>query len=217
MADPQLSIEIISDVICPWCYIGKRRLERALEFAPGIDPVISWKPYLLEPQIPYEGMDRQEYIDTKYGKEESVGIFEAIKEVGSEVGIQFAFEQIERMPLSFDAHRLIQWAESEGCQDEVVENLFVSHFVEGGDISDLDLLGDLAALSGMDADQIRLWLDSEQDVNTLNNDIKKVVELGIKAIPTLVINRMVLMTGIEAPELLAQAFIKIADSTTSRF
>ena len=217
MADPQLSIEIISDVICPWCYIGKRRLERALEFAPGIDPVISWKPYLLEPQIPYEGMDRQEYIDTKYGKEESVGIFEAIKEAGSEVGIQFAFERIERMPISFDAHRLIQWAESEGCQDEVVENLFVSHFVEGGDISDLDLLGDLAALSGMDADRIRSWLESEQDVNTLNNDIKKIGKLGIKAIPTLVINRMVLMTGIEAPELLAQAFIKIADNTTSRF
>ncbi len=216
MADPQLKIEIILDVICPWCYIGKRRLERALEIAPGLDPIISWKPYLLEPQMPNEGMDRQAYIESKYGKEEALGLFEALKEAGSEVGIPFAFEHIARMPNSLDAHRLIHWAEAEKCQDEVVENLFMSHFVEGGDIGDRELLGDLAAMSGLDANQIRSWLDSDQDVNTVKGSISQASGLGIKAIPTLVINRLVLLTGIEAPELLAEAFINIAESAANR-
>lgn len=216
MADPLLNIEIISDVICPWCYIGKKRLERALEIVPGINPVLSWRPYLLEPQIPEEGMNRQAYIESKYSKEEASGLFDALRETGSAVGIQFAFEQIERMPNSFNAHRLIHWAREQNCQDEVVENLFLSFFVEGGDIGDSELLGDLAALSGLDAELIRTRLDTDQDSEQVNRSIGQASELGIKAIPTLVINRLVLLTGVESPELLAQAFIKIAENSTIR-
>lgn len=212
MADPVLHIQIVSDFICPWCFIGKRRLEQALEKVPGIEPVISWRPFFLDPEIPPEGVDREDYIKDKYEPEKAVGIFEAIREIGEEAGINFLFDRIERTPNTLDAHRLMLWAEDENCDADVSENLFVSYFLEGGDIGDQELLGDIAAMSGMDAERVREKLYEEEDSELVLQNIEESKAIGIKALPTFIINNAFVIAGAEQPELLAQALIKIADN-----
>ncbi len=148
MTDETLTIDIVSDVVCPWCYLGEKRLEAAIAYESG--PVaVRWRPYQLDPTIPEGGLDRTEYMERKFGRD---GRLKAIHDnLGAEVGLPFAFAKIRRAPNTLDAHRLIRWAASVGVQREVVEQLFSAYFVEGRNIGDHAVLIDIAAASGLDA------------------------------------------------------------------
>ena len=147
MTDHALTIEIYSDVVCPWCYVGKRRLERALgQLKDRVQAHITWRPFQLNPMMPKEGMDRTTYLTAKFG---SLDAFRQMEEqllaAGAAEHIPFAFEKVVRTPNTFMAHRLIWYAEQQGCQDAIVESLFRGYFTEGVDIGSVPVLGQLAA------------------------------------------------------------------------
>src|SRR4051812_2781999 len=146
-----MQIDVISDTVCPWCFIGKRRLMRAMAMRPNIAFDVKWRPYRLDPTIPKGGMHRQAYMRAKFG-DDSMKIVEMYKQItqeGAKDGIEFDFAAIRRRPDSLDSHRLIRWAEAAGVQDEVVERLFIAYFENGEDIGDVRVLADIADLFGI--------------------------------------------------------------------
>ena len=151
-ANDTLTIDVVSDVVCPWCYLGEKRLEVALAEAP--QPVaLRWRPYQLDPTIPDGGLDRAEYMAKKFGKSGKLQtVHDNLTRLGAEVGLPFAFDKIKRAPNTLDAHRLIRWANSAGAQGKVVDRLFKAYFVEGRDIGDRDVLIDIAGECGLDAE-----------------------------------------------------------------
>src|SRR5215470_17896857 len=145
VAEDVLAIDVISDVVCPWCYIGRRRLGTALAqfamVAPRVRPLVNWHPFQLNPQLPPEGIDRQLYLERKFGSSRGARqIYERVLAAGKSVGIDFAFERIERQPNTLDAHRLVSWAQAQGSAEDVVERLFRAYFVDGRFIGDRDVL-----------------------------------------------------------------------------
>src|ERR1700744_5552610 len=150
-----MQIDFISDTVCPWCFIGKRRLGRAIAQRPNITFDVRYRPYRLDPTVPKGGLDRQEYMDAKFGK--NGGIAEAQRVIaaeGAKEGIEFDFAAIRRAPNTLDSHRLIRWAELTGVQDEVVERLFAAYFENGEDVGDIRVLADIADVCGMAGAQI---------------------------------------------------------------
>ena len=147
-----LTVDVISDVICPWCYVGKRRLEKAVAAVAGThEVVVRWHPFQLNPQMPREGMERRAYRTAKFGSwERSLELDARLVAVGAGEGITFAFDKIERTPNTLDAHRLIRLAGEQGVQDAVVEALFRAYFTEGRDISDRRTLLDVVAGAGLE-------------------------------------------------------------------
>jgi len=146
-----MQIDIVSDTVCPWCFIGKRRLERALAMRPDVPVEIFWRPYRLDPTVPREGVDRRAYMKAKFGDSpRSAAMGEAIRSEGAGEGIDFAFDKIAKTPNTLDSHRLIRWAAGAGVQDAVVERLFKAYFIEGRDIGDAQVLTDVAGEAGMD-------------------------------------------------------------------
>src|SRR5579863_3135137 len=163
---PTMQIDIISDVVCPWCFIGKRRLERALTMRAVIEPAITWRPFQLNPDMPAEGMARADYIATKFGDSgHSRRIHQTIAEAGATVGIDFAFDKIKRSPNTRNAHRLIRYAAKQGVAAEVVTRLFEGYFLNGCDVGDLATLAKIAAEAGLDEREARAFLagDGERD------------------------------------------------------
>ncbi|VAV97343.1 2-hydroxychromene-2-carboxylate isomerase/DsbA-like thioredoxin domain, partial [hydrothermal vent metagenome] len=145
MADDVVQIDVVSDVMCPWCYVGKKRLEKALTMIPeDIQVQINWKPFQLDPTIPPEGRDRQKYLSDKFGSPEQVAEkYEPIRQAGTEEGIAFNFDGIQLSPNTLNAHRLIRWAGEAGVQDAMSERLFVAYFIEAADLTDKQVLTDL--------------------------------------------------------------------------
>ena len=159
-----VDIEVFSDVVCPWCYVGRRRLERAAELLAGKHEIrVTWKPYQLNPWIPPEGMDRAEYRRIKFGSaERSSGMDGRLREAGQGEGIELAFEKIARTPNTLQAHRLIWLAGQQGRQIEMVDALFQAYFTDGKDIGDDAVLTEIAAAAGLDADEVRAFLASDE-------------------------------------------------------
>src|SRR5277367_3770550 len=150
-----LTIDIVSDVVCPWCYLGEKRLEAALAEAPQ-PVVLRWRPYQLDPTIPEGGLDRAEYMAKKFGKSGRLQtVHDNLVRLGAEVGLPFAFDKIKRSPNTLDAHRLMRWAASAGVQAEVADRLFKAYFVEGRDIGDREVLVEIAAECGLDASVVK--------------------------------------------------------------
>ena len=164
-----LAVDLISDVICPWCFIGKRRLEKAVAALDGLHEVsVRWLPFQLNPTMPKEGISRREYRTRKFGTwERSLELDARVIEVGKSEGIAFAFDRIERTPNTLDAHRLIWLADREGVQDAVVEALFRAYFTEGRDISDRQTLLDVVAESRLNRHQAEELLNSEEGMEAL--------------------------------------------------
>src|SRR6266853_6026252 len=157
-----LTVEVISDVICPWCYIGKRRLEKATARRGQRDVRVRWHPFQLNPRMPKAGMNRQEYRTAKFGSwERSQALDAQVAEAGRAEGIPFDYAKVMRTPNTFDAHRLIWLADREGVQDAVVEGLFAGYFTNGRDVGDHDVLAQIAAGAGLDRDRVRAFLDSD--------------------------------------------------------
>ena len=180
-----LSIDVYSDVVCPWCYVGKRRLETALALT-GLQPTVGlrWRPFELNPTMPGRGMDRTTYLEAKFGSQQAVeSMLDHVRETGRQSGITFAFERIPRTPNTFDAHRLIWWASNQGQQDALVESLFKGYFEEGADLSDWNVLLDLGTRAGLDRAQSQRCLESEESGAAVREDEQQGLRLGIRAVP----------------------------------
>lgn len=188
-------VEIYSDVVCPWCYVGKRNVEAALGYYKRAypeerQPEVSWKPYLLHAFIPREGMDRKEYLKRRFpGDANSPAMFERVARAGRAVGLEYRFDLITRQPNSINAHRLIRFAADDQAVNDVVENLFETYFMQGKDISEPEILIDIAVKNGMDQERVRNYLLSEQDVEWVSSeDARAKKRLGITTVPFLVLN-----------------------------
>jgi hypothetical protein len=211
-----LTIDVVSDVVCPWCYVGKRRLEGALALwaakHPEITPQVRWHTFQLNPDMPLEGIARTDYVRSKFG-ERADTIYERVSGVGQEVGIDFAFERIARQPNTVVAHSLIAVAEAGEAQDRMVETLFKAYFLEGKDLTDAIQLMEVAVTAGMTPELAKQTLeDAALHTQTLDSD-KAAREMGITGVPFFIFNRKVGLSGAHESETLMQAMDEaLADS-----
>ncbi len=207
MSDQAIEIEVYSDVVCPWCYVGKRRLQRAMAQLDGIQAHVTWRPFQLNPTMPKEGMDRTAYLEAKFG---SLDAFRRLEEhvlaAGALEQIPFAFEKIMRTPNTFSAHRLIWYAQRQSRQDFVVESLFARYFIEGADIGSLSTLARLAELAGLDAER---FLQSDEGVEEVKAEEAAGHRLGIRGVPYFLLNNTYGISGAQPVEVLVAAIEKV--------
>jgi predicted DsbA family dithiol-disulfide isomerase len=208
----RLTIDIVSDVVCPWCYIGKRNLEAALATLPANDIEIRWRPYQLDATIPPEGIARRAYLERKFGARIDE-IYARVAAAGREAGLDFAFDRIERSPNTLDAHRLIRWAQSAGKQNEVVERLFRSFFIEGRDIGEHAILIESASEAGMEPELVARLLDGEADKESVREEIATAQRLGVTGVPFFIFAGRFGLPGAQPAEVLASAINKAADKS----
>lgn len=210
-----LPIDVVSDVVCPWCYVGKRRLEAALALVPEVQTEIRWRPYQLDPTIPPQGVSRREYMEKKFGSLDKIKpVHDRLTEMGRELGIAFNFGAIAISPNTLDAHRLIRWAFGER-QDATVEALFRAFFVDARNLADPDVLADIAASCGFPRDEVRAALDSDEDIAAVTGEIAAAQNLGIQGVPFFIFGQKYAVSGAETPEHLAAAIRKAAAEGTA--
>lgn len=203
-----MRIDIFSDVICPWCFIGKKRLEKALALRPLPDLQIHWRAFQLNPGMPAEGMDRQAYLAAKFGGPDSAQrIYDTVGAAGRRSGVAFAFDKITRTPNTVAAHRLVRFAERFGRQDAMVEGLFQAYFLQGRNLSDLDALAEIAAVAGLDRAAVRGYLDSDEDTETVLAEDAYARKLGIGGVPCFIVDGRYALSGAQEPE----AFLPVFD------
>src|SRR6266702_1157922 len=183
MSAPQLArmpIDVVSDVVCPWCFIGKRRLEKALALRPDIAAEVRWRPYFLNDWIPREGIDRRTYLETKFGSAERyAAIAERVAAAAAEEGLTYALDKIARQPNTLDCHRLILWAGNTGDPGRMKQRLMELYFAEGADLSDPEVLVGGAIDCGMDGNLVRRLLASDADVERVTREAEQAKEAGI--------------------------------------
>ena len=200
-----LTIDVVSDVVCPWCYLGKKRLERALALEP--EPIeVHWRPYQLDPSIPAGGLDRRAYLTNKFGNDGRIeAAHERLSALGAEEGIAFAFDRIARAPNTLDAHRLIRWAFLTGAQDKVVDRLFALYFEQGRDIGDRPLLIEAARECGMDAEVVEKLFADGADEDEVRAEIAEAQRLGVTGVPFFVFAQRFGVPGAQSPDVLSAA------------
>ena len=200
-----MEIQVIFDTVCPWCFIGKRRLELALALRPNINTEFHWRPFLLNREMPPEGIDRTAYVIRQYGSEDRVRrIYGSIVEIGQSVDIDFAFERIDRTPNSVDTHRLVMFAARQGVADVIVEGLFVEYFLNGRNIGERDVLRDIAREAGLKVSSVDAYLDGEDDVERVYDESRRAHRLGINSVPAFVFNERMVIAGAQEPQVLAR-------------
>ena len=207
-----MQIDVISDTVCPWCFIGKRRLTRAMALRPSIAFDVKWRPYRLDPTIPRGGMDRQAYMRAKFGDDpmKIVEMHKLIAAEGSKEGIEFDFTAILRRPDTLDSHRLIRWAEANGVQDEVVERLFIAYFENGEDIGDVRVLADIADICGMDGVEVAEMLEGDTDRSLVEREDQIAREMGVTGVPAMIFGGKLAVAGARDPELLTVVIDRVA-------
>jgi predicted DsbA family dithiol-disulfide isomerase len=204
-----VTVDVVSDVVCPWCFIGKRRLASALGLRPGMTTEVSWRPFQLDATIPAGGIPRRDYLARKFGSDERIAaLYGRIADAGRSEGIDFRFDRIERQPNTLDAHRLIRWAYAAGVQDVLVERLFALFFLEGRDIGDHDVLAQAAQEAGLDGDDIRHNLSCGIDRQAVQEEIASATKLGIAGVPCFIFDARVGVSGAQPPQVLAEAIDK---------
>ncbi len=200
-----MKIDIISDTICPWCYIGKRRLERALAQRDELEVEITWRPFQLNPDMPAGGLDREAYLNAKFGgAQRAEQIYAAIREAGDGEGIDFAFDKIARTPNTIDSHRLLHWAGAAGLQDAVVEVLFQRYFEEGADIGDREVLVAIAVQGGMDGDEVRARFERGDDLELVAAQDTNARQRGVAGVPYFIIAGKYAVSGAQDPSVFLQ-------------
>lgn len=200
-----IKLDILSDPICPWCYIGKAHLDRALTKAPDHPFEIEWHPFQLNPDMPPEGMDRREYLETKFGgKDNAVRVYGQIAEAAEAAGLDIDFAAIKRTPNTMDAHRMIHWAGLEGRQTAMVAQLFKAYFVDGRDIGDPQTLLDLAGAVGMDAEVTARLLESDADHADIAERDSHARARGVTGVPTHIIANQHVLPGAQQPQMWSQ-------------
>lgn len=207
-----IAIDVVSDAVCPWCYIGKRNLEAALADLPELDVEVRWRPYQLDATIPPEGIDRKAYLQRKFGARVDE-IYNRVKEAGATAGIPFAFEDIERSPNTLDAHRLIRWAASAGAQDAIVERLFRDFFIEGKDIGDREVLLAAARDCGMDPAIVADLLAGEADKESVREEIASAQHIGVTGVPFFILDGKFALPGAQPPDVLKRAIAKVLEKS----
>ena len=200
-------LSVVSDAICPWCYVGKRRLEQAFALMGGAPEFrVAWRPFELNPQMPKAGIDRREYRMRKFGSwDRSLQLDAQLTEVGRTVGITFRYDLMKRTPNTFDAHRLIWLAGQMGVQDAMVEILFRGYFSEGRDIGNPSVLADLAADAGVDRAHAEALLNGTEGSAEVAAEEEIAMRAGLSGVPTFVLNGRVLFSGAQSPEMIARA------------
>ena len=211
-----LKIEVYSDAVCPWCYVGKRRLERALtEF--GGDVRVTWRPFQLNPTMPKEGMDRTAYLEAKFGSLDAFRqLEEHVQAAGASERITFAFEKIARTPNTFAAHRLIWLGEREGCQDAVVDALFRGYFEEGADIGSIAVLVQLAAQAGLPDESVERLLRSDEGTAEVKAEESAGHKLGIRGVPYFVVDGTYAISGAQPVDIFVSALKRVAGDRAQR-
>jgi len=209
-----MRVDVISDVVCPWCYIGKRRLAQAVElFSDSADQTpeleVVWHPFQLNPQLPLQGIARSEYLARKFGSR-AEDIYTRVSGVGRSVGIDFAFERIVRQPNTVPAHQLIGLAQLHGRQDEMVETLFRGYFLEGADLTQADALVELARRAGLEDEAVRACLDDDGQRQTVLAEDEQARALGMSGVPFFIFDRKLAVSGAQEAQVLLRALREAA-------
>jgi predicted DsbA family dithiol-disulfide isomerase len=206
-----LRIDVVSDIVCPWCFIGKRRLEKALALKPDIATEVHFHPYFLNAWIPREGLSREEYLTKKFGSvDRYAGMAKRVTAAAAEEGLTYAVDKIARQPNTLDAHRLIRWADEIGQAACMKQRLMDLYFTEGADLTDREVLVGTAADCGLDGDRVRTWLASDKDVVAIEQQANTAKEAGIDGVPTFIFGGKFAVSGAQTPEYLAQAIEQAA-------
>ncbi|WP_298815506.1 DsbA family oxidoreductase [uncultured Roseibium sp.] len=208
-----LTVDVVSDVMCPWCYIGKRRLEAAIRSVPDLDVLVRWHPFQLDATLPKTGKDRQQYLSDKFGSlDQANAFYSQIKAAGLEEGIDFAFDAIKLSPNTLDCHRLILWSRADDLQDEVVERLFKAYFLDGEDLTKSETLVRISDEAGMESDLVEQLFETDSDLDKTIAQIGKAQESGITGVPCFIIDGRFVLAGAEKAETIAAA-LKHAEET----
>ena len=211
MTRTPIRLEILSDPICPWCYIGKAGLDAALERRADHPFAVSWHPYMLNPTMPPEGMDRREYLQAKFGPpDQVVRAYLPVQQMADKLGLDMDLGAISRTPSTLDAHRLIHWAGRAGRQTPMVAALFRAYFAEGRDIGDRAVLADLAAQAGLDGAAIRARLDTADDAAEIAQADATARAHGVRGVPTFVVAGEYVVTGAQPMDLWLQVIDELA-------
>lgn len=210
----KLNVDIVSDVVCPWCYVGLRHLDEAMARLPNIEFDLRWRPFQLNPDMPKEGMDRAEYMAKKFGKgTPTENFYKDLENLGKTLDIDFAFEKIEFAPNTLDAHRLIHWAsggaiDSPASQTTLVRRLFEAYFENGKNVGDPQLLSKIATELGMNHDLVTELLASDRDVEAIGEQLGVAANMGITGVPCFIVENKYAVMGAQKPEALVDAFEK---------
>lgn len=206
----QVRLDIFADPVCPWCYLGKANLDRALEANPDHPFVIEWHPFQLNPDTPAEGVDKRSYLLARFGSEAQLeAIHQRFRDIARQNGVQMDPDTPKRIPNTMNAHRVIHWAGLEGRQSLVVSALMRAYWVEGRDIGNKAVLADIAAGAGMDREVVARLLDSEADLDTLAKREGHARERGISAVPTFIIADRYVVSGAQPPDLWGKAIAEM--------
>ncbi len=204
-------IDVVSDVVCPWCFIGKHRLEKALALKPGIAVEVHYRPYFLNDWIPREGISREQYLTTKFGSPERYkDIAKRVGAAAAEEGLVYDSTKMKSQPNTLDCHRLIRWAEAIGKSAEMKQKLMDFYFTDGADLTQADTLVKAAAEVGLDADEVRAALASDKDVEQIEREAESAKEAGIQGVPCFIFGGKFAVSGAQAPEDLAEAIERVA-------
>jgi predicted DsbA family dithiol-disulfide isomerase len=208
-----LTIDVVSDVICPWCYLGKRRLEKALTMLPAVAVTINWRPFQLDPTTPPEGVDRRTYFERKFGSLAAVEPTHArLTAIGRELGIDYRFADVGRTPNTIDAHRVLRWASEAGLGDAAVERLFRAHFTEGVFLGDHAELARLAGEIGLDPMDVAAQLATDLDRSAVEEEIEAATRIGVTGVPCFIIDGRYAVMGAQEPAVIAGAISKALDA-----
>lgn len=199
----RLTIEIVHDLVCPWCYLGTRRLLRTIRRRPDLLIELTWRPFLLNPDMPRLGMARSDYVVRKFGGEDRARrLFASIADIGRAEGLLFRFDRVRRTPSSVDAHRLVRWAAGFGRADEIVEALFAAHFADGRDIGNGLVLAAIATSCGLDSAEAWATLQGDAELDSVHADNLRAHRLGINGVPCFVVGGRHAIFGAQEPEVL---------------
>lgn len=230
----KLKVDIVSDIVCPWCYVGMRHLEIAMEALPKIDFDLHWRPFQLNPQMPKEGMNREEYMANKFGAgQPTQDFYKQLEDIGSKLDIDFKFKDIGFAPNTLDAHRLIHWASGGreanngadqsqtagkyGHQTALVTKLFEIYFEQGGDLGNQQVLRDAGQSLGMNGQLIDELMASDRDVDSIKEQVASATKLGISGVPCFIIESKYAVMGAQKPEALIEAFEQASDEKSENY
>lgn len=206
-----MQIDVISDTVCPWCFIGKRRLMKAIAARPAIAFDVRWRPYQLDPTVPMTGHDHKAYMRAKFGDDPQkiVEMYQLITAQGAQEGIEFDFAAITRRPNTLNSHRLIRWAEAANVQDDVVERLFIAYFENGEDIGDIRVLADIADMSGMDGVDVARMLESDDDMAIVTREDQIAHEMGVTGVPAMIFGNRLAVSGAREADVLLSVIDRV--------
>ena len=205
-----IAIDVVSDVICPWCFLGKRRLDKAISLLDDVKVEVNWRPFFLDPTIPAEGMSRRTYLENKFGPERVKTIHDPLIAAGREDGVPYEMDKITRTPNTMDAHRLIRWSHAGGKQHDMAERLFMAYWNGGLDVGDREVLLKIAADAGMDKADVSGKLENGTDVDAVNAEVNHAYQMGVSGVPCFIFARQQGLMGAHPAEQLVEAIRRLA-------